>query len=323
VFLGIDTSNYTTSLAVVDIKGDLLEDRRKTLPVPEGERGLQQSKALFYHLQNIPELMEEVFTRIKGREILAVAASSRPRPQEGSYMPVFRAGTVLSGSVSALLQVPAVATSHQEGHVLAGLWSVQKQDLASCLVIHLSGGTTELLLVNRKRERPLRFEIKILGGSSDIQAGQLVDRVGTAMGLSFPCGPALEKLARESECYSEKERAKAAIPSFVKGLEMSFSGAETQAIAFLKKGIPPPLVARGVERCIAAAVEKAARRAVNDTGQKEVLLVGGVAANDFLRSHLRQKLEHRSVGARLLFPEVRFCGDNAVGVSLVARSALR
>lgn len=323
VFLGIDTSCYTTSLAVTDRDGNLLFDRRIILPVSAGEKGLQQSTALFYHVRNLPRLVEEAFGEIPGTRIQAVAASSRPRPREDSYMPVFTAGVSLADSMAAILKIPVGITSHQEGHLVAGLWSVNRPDLENFLVLHLSGGTTELLRVRKAGERPLRYEVEIMGGSTDIQAGQLVDRVGVAMGLPFPCGSALEKMAAEEDNIKrEEENPSLTIPSSVKGCWMSFSGAETLALSYLQQDKEPSLVARAVEHCIATAVEKAARRAVEATGWKDIVLVGGVAANGYIRRRLQHRLEHRAVGARLYFPQPRYCSDNAVGTSLVARSMI-
>ena len=316
LFMGIDTSCYTTSIALLNAPGGLLDDRRIVLPVPAGEKGLKQSTALFFHWRNLPALMSEALTRERALEIAAIAVSARPRPCEESYMPVFSAGTALAESIASLLGVPLVKTSHQEGHIMAGLWSAGVESLKSFLVLHLSGGTTELLKADKCATNPLRFKLEVMGGSTDIQAGQLIDRVGVAMGLSFPSGRELEKTAAT---YNTKEKLPV-IPSSVKECQMSFSGAETLAKAYLRKNYPLPAVARAVEHCIATSVEKALRRAVLDTGTNEILLVGGVAGNSYIRSRLIKRLEHQAVGARMYFPDIKHCSDNAVGAALIARS---
>ena len=316
LFLGIDTSCYTTSIAIVNAQGKLLDDRRIVLPVAVGKKGLKQSTALFLHWRNLPALISEVFSREKAQKIAAIAVSFRPRPSENSYMPVFSAGTALAESAAALLGVPLVKTSHQEGHIAAGLWSVSVESLKNFLVLHLSGGTTELIIADKSETQPLCFTLKVIGGSLDIQAGQLVDRVGVAMGLSFPSGRELEKTAVEYQ----REKGHPIIPSSVKGCWMSFSGAETMAKSYLEKKYSFPAVVRAVEHCIAVSVEKALRNAVGDTGITDILLVGGVAANGYIKSRLIKRLEHKAVGARLFFPEIQYCGDNAVGVALIARS---
>lgn len=317
MFLGVDSSCYTTSLAVTDGRGNILQDERKILPVPPGQQGLQQSRAFFYHTRNYPELMEKVFSISKGLELQAVAVSSKPRPLEGSYMPVFTAGSALARNIAALLGIPLLETTHQEGHLAAGLWSAGVLELEKFLALHLSGGTTELLLAEQTEKKPLRFSIKVLGEAYDISAGQLVDRVGVAMGLPFPAGLALERQAQK--CAAD---AKVIIPSFVKGYRMSFSGAETLAKSYLQKGIAADKVARGIEHCIAATIEKVTRRAIEETGIRDVLAVGGVAANGYIRRRLIRGLEHRAVGGKIHFPQVEYCSDNAVGVSLIARSII-
>lgn len=320
MFLGIDTSNYTTSLAVVDEEGVLLEDKRRILPVEAGKHGLQQSTALFCHLKNLPELISTIFNGIEAKGLLAVAASSKPRPQESSYMPVFKAGEGFAQSIAAVLGLPFYRTTHQEGHVSAGIWSIKKEELAKALVFHLSGGTTELLLIKKIPECNMQYKIEILGSSSDIQAGQLIDRVGVSLGLPFPSGPALEKLAMECDNLVGGKEKGVLIPSSVKGLAISFSGAETKAKEYLRHNVPRARIARAVEHCVAVSVEKVIRRAIESTMVKDVVIIGGVAANGYLRNRLRQRLEHRAVGARLHFPESRYCSDNAVGVGLIARS---
>ena len=321
-FLGIDTSCYTTSLAVWDGEGRVLADKRKGLPVGYGSQGLRQSTALFYHLRNLPLLMDEIFQTLPGEKIKAVAASAKPRPVEDSYMPVFTAGVSLAQYTAALLKIPLYLTTHQEGHLVAGLWSAGCADLADFLLAHLSGGTTEILRVKQVKTSPLQYDLTILGGSSDLQAGQLIDRIGVAMGLPFPCGPHLEQLAAQSGREEPGSGVHVVIPSAVRGMMMSFSGAETRAKQYLQDKAGLPEVAKAVERCIAVSVEKALRKAIELTGLPDVVLVGGVAANAYIRERLQKRLEHRAVGARLHFAEPQYCTDNAVGVSIIASSII-
>jgi N6-L-threonylcarbamoyladenine synthase len=302
---------------VVDKHKKLLAETRMVLPVEAGNQGLRQSKALFYHVKNLPGVMENLLTGLEKTKIKAVGVSTRPIPKDESYMPVFLAGTSLAECISSILGVPLVKTSHQEGHLAAGIWSSEGELDSDFLAFHLSGGTTELLRVHEKDNKPIRFDIKVLAYSHDIHAGQLVDRIGVAMNLPFPAGRHLEKLAAQKD-----GKTNIVIPSSVKGYEISFSGAETKAKNLLKQGLSHREIARAVENCIAISVEKAIRKAVEDTGLKKVLLVGGVAANMFIRQQLQRRLEHPAVGAKLYFPQVKYSSDNAVGVSLIARSIL-
>lgn len=320
LFLGIDTSAYTTSMAVVDGRGNLLCDKRIILPVPAGGQGLKQSAALFYHLQHLPRLCQEVFAQAGPRNIQALAVSAQPRPAADSYMPVFLAGLHLAESLKAALEIPLIKATHQEGHLAAGLWSAGCPELSRFLAVHLSGGTTEILQVEKCTERKLQFRVKILGASQDLHAGQLIDRVGVAMGLPFPAGPALERVA-QSQDGAKKDLAssKIVIKSAVKGLNMSFSGAETAAKKLLAENVDPAIVARAVEQCLAVTLEKVLRQAIMETKIRDILIVGGVSANNYIRKRLEHRLVHPATAVRLIYPQNVFSSDNAVGVSLIAR----
>jgi len=322
LYLGIDTSAYTTSVAVVDSAGRLLSDKRLVLPVPEGDQGLKQSTALFYHMQNLPNLVREVAAQVDLRQLRALAASGKPRPSENSYMPVFLAGLQLAESIAAVMKIPLIKTTHQEGHLAAGLWSAGCLELARFLAVHFSGGTSEILLVEREPGHELQYRIEILGGSEDLAAGQFIDRVGVAMGLPLTAGPGLERLAREQEEENGEIRGagRVVLKSSVRGLRMSFSGAETAAKRLLAQNTPRAEVARAVEHCLATTLEKVLRRAALDTGIKDILVVGGVAANSYLRRRLKHRLEHPAIGAHLIYPHTAYSSDNAVGASIIARS---
>lgn len=334
MFLGIDTSAYTTSVAVINNENRVLADSRIVLPVPTGQQGLRQSTALFYHMQNLPGLLGEIFHEIPGKEILAAAVSVKPRPMPDSYMPVFLAGKSMAAGLTAALDIPLIETSHQEGHLAAGLWSAQVESLDIFLALHLSGGTSELLLVEKQAERPLKLSINILGSTLDINAGQFIDRIGVAMGLGFPAGPSLEKKAQEycgvgdsedSWKYIEKSTGlsdKVMLSSAVKGYDFSFSGGETKARQLLNQGIPSGLISRAVEHCIAVTIEKILRKAVQEQGIKDVLVVGGVAANKYIQSRLIKSLEHLNISTKLRYCSREYSSDNAVGTALIARSSL-
>ncbi|MGB9783655.1 MAG: O-sialoglycoprotein endopeptidase [Moorellaceae bacterium] len=308
--LGIDTSCYTTSVAIVDKKENLLFDHRQLLRVPEGEYGLQQSMAVFQHINNLPEILEKAFKVVPPQEIKTVAASIKPRPAAGSYMPVFMVSAGQGRVLAAGWQVPFWPTTHQEGHLRAGLWSAGLVIKDPFIAVHLSGGTSEVLLATPEKGR---FVVQLVGGTTDLHAGQFVDRIGVMLGLPFPAGPHLERLARAQE-VEEKEIT---LPSAVRGYNFSFSGPATHAERLIRSGAPPAAVARAVERCIANTLEKVLRPLIEETGRRDILIVGGVAANQFLRERLRYRLEHRAVGARLHFALPEFSTDNAVGVALL------
>ncbi|KUO50552.1 MAG: O-sialoglycoprotein endopeptidase [Desulfitibacter sp. BRH_c19] len=309
MFLGIDTSCYTTSVAVVDKFESLIWNNRQLLSVPGGERGLPQSEALFNHLKRLPQVLEDTGQSFCYSQIQAICASTRPRPQIDSYMPVFTVSENIGRITATLLGVPFLETSHQENHLRAGIWSGKIPD-KEFLALHVSGGTTELLKVFWEKDKD--FKIDLLGGTIDLHAGQFIDRVGVALDLPFPAGSHLEKLALESDKALE-------IPSWVKGYSFSFSGPETAAQRYMSDQERPANIARAVENCIAKTIEKLLLDAISKEKINSILLVGGVCANWHIRSRLKKRLEHNAVGAKLFFAAPEFSSDNAVGTALIGK----
>jgi N6-L-threonylcarbamoyladenine synthase len=308
--LGIDTSCYTTSVSLVD--GDrLLADNRSLLVVPAGGRGLQQSNALFQHVQNLPRLIEGMI--LKDYTIDAVAVSTRPRPETSSYMPVFTAGHSVARSIASVLSVPCFETSHQEGHVAAGCFSLGFQPVKSFLAFHISGGTTEILKVNPESTG---FQLELLGGTSDLHAGQVVDRVGVALGLGFPAGAELEKLALQFTGTPGKLPIKAN----VKGLSCSLSGAESSAQRLISANADKTEVAFEVQRCLTGVFTAMAASAVESTNLTDILVIGGVASNEYIRREMRKTLE--ALGMNVMFAVNPFSSDNAVGVADIGQKFL-
>ncbi len=136
----------TTSCALVTPEGEILSSSRRLLTVEDGARGLMQSQGLFQHVKNLPQMVQNVMADVSDAEICAVCASTRPRPAEDSYMPVFRAGESQARAAASLLRVPFYPASHQEGHVRAAMVDAGIDETKPFLALHLSGGTTEILL---------------------------------------------------------------------------------------------------------------------------------------------------------------------------------
>ena len=346
VYLGIDTSCYTTSLFFMDRQGEKVAEARHILKVKPGGCGLQQSEMLYQHIRNLPELMEEAMQE-QDFSLLGIGVSAKPRPREESYMPAFLAGLGFARSLAALHHIPLWQISHQENHLEAAMWSAKGPDADTFFFLHASGGTTDLLLAEKNVSKSATTEKKIkdyaaaeikfdvaeiatekskfvsnytlkeIGCSLDLHAGQFVDRAGVALGLGFPAGPALEQLAAQHTEIIE-------IPVAVHKTEVSFSG-------------PCTWVLRKIEQCLAAKTEKefaaniaagvqwglaetfirmirngAAAYHVND-----VILAGGVASNQWIRNQITEKLAKRRI--RVWMPDNRYSGDNAAGCAAYAR----
>lgn len=301
--LAFDTSNYTTSIALLD--GEKLHAVRRLLPVAQGEMGLRQSQALFHHVKALPELMEELTTQVGDfPKITTVGVSTRPRGVEGSYMPCFLAGESMARSIATLHGATYYQTSHQQGHLAAALWSLGRLDLMDqpFFAWHLSGGTTELLQVAPQQGT---FAVEQIGGSSDISAGQLVDRTGGKLGFEFPSGREVSQLAGLE---------KGSLPPYplkLEGLSFSLSGMENKVDSFLHAQQPHEDICRFVLDTLAKGLQKTTRQAREQFGNLPTLYCGGVASSQ----RLRQKLGGG------LFPEADYCTDNAVGVAVLAQLA--
>ena len=297
--IAFDTSNYTTSIAWFDGVGG--KNCSRLLPVREGELGLRQSDAVFHHTKSLPELSGRLFSNLSADEIAAVGVSTRPRAVDGSYMPCFMVGYSHAKLLSDMWKVPLVEVSHQQGHVAASLWSADRLDLMDTphLAWHLSGGTTELLYVepDGKNVRCTR-----IGGTTDISAGQLIDRTGQLLGLPFPSGKHLDA-ASSGAVLTETFRVKCP------GMEFSLSGVQNKVQQYHESHTDAQTAAYAL-RCVCYAVKQATQNAMKAYPGMEVVLSGGVASNSMLRR------EMESLGA--VFGAPAYSTDNAMGVAILA-----
>ena len=297
--IGIDTSNYTTSIAFFNGVGG--ENCSRLLPVKPGELGLRQSDAVFAHIKSLPELSGRLFSHIR-EEITAVGVSTRPRAVEGSYMPCFLVGLSHARLLSDALRVPLIEVSHQQGHVAASLWSAGHLELMGepHLAWHLSGGTTELLLVEPEDRL---VKCTKIGGTSDISAGQLIDRTGQLLGLPFPSGKHLDALS-QTAAGKDFFRVKC------KDMTFSFSGMQNKVQQYFEKTDNPAETAAYALRCVAYGVFSATEQALKAYPGLRVVFSGGVASN----SLLRQVLEPLNP----IFAQPQYSTDNAMGVAVLA-----
>lgn len=299
--LGIDTSCYTTSAA---LRGEgILLGKRMLLPVPAGARGLRQSEAVFAHIRQLPEIVKSLFAQARISEeirVRAVCVSASPVDGEDSYMPVFHAGKAFAESIAAAMNVPVFYTTHQRGHLrAAGLDSGLEGE--TFLGVHLSGGTTDVLF---KRGE----ELCALSRGLDLHAGQLVDRTGVKLGLSFPAGPYLEQLARMTDQAVQ-------LPVSMEGGNCHLSGAENALDRLIASGCEKEKVARSVYDLLCRTVLRMLTDAAEKTGENKALIFGGVASSLLLREMLTERNIKRRLGLKLYFGRPENSGDNAVGVA--------
>ncbi len=298
--LGIDTSNYTTSAAL--FQGGMVRQQKMLLPVKQGELGLRQSDAVFHHVQQLPQVLELLLNNKPA--IRAVGVSARPRDLDGSYMPCFTVGLGTAKAVSLALGTPLHTYSHQAGHIAAALFSAGKLDLIQkrFIAFHVSGGTTEAVLVTPDEKNI--FRAQIIAQSLDLKGGQAVDRVGAMLGLAFPSGKALEQLALQTDIRFK-------IKPSMKGADCSLSGIENQCKKLLNEGRPKEEIAAYCLQAILSALDAMTAGLRQEYGDLPLLFAGGVMSNSLIRTALTEKY-----GAYFAAPD--FSADNAAGVAVLA-----
>lgn len=302
-YLGIDTSNYTTSAAVYISEENRIIQAKKLLPVKEGELGLRQSDAVFHHTKQLPDMIEQLSAQYSDISPSVVTASARPRNIEGSYMPCFLVGEGLGRSLAAVEHIPLYTTSHQIGHILAALYSADRLDLIRqpFIAFHVSGGTTDCLFCEPDEADVLR--ITEAGTSLDLKAGQAVDRTGVMLGLRFPCGPELEKLAAGAD---KRIKTKAVL----KDGNCCLSGVENKCRTMLEKSESPENIARYCLDTIAETIAAMTSSALERYGSLPLVFAGGVMSDVIIRDRLLEKFP----GAD--FAEPQFSCDNAAGTAI-------
>jgi len=277
------------------------------LPVAENEKGIRQSDAVFAHIKNLQSLLAETNFGELG-ELKAVAASCRPRPVEGSYMPVFMVSKTIGMAFASAVGAKFIETTHQHAHIYAAL--IGQDVKPPFLAAHLSGGTSEILMVS---ELNPTGGIAILGATKDIPAGQLVDRIGNKLGFQFPCGPYVEECAKEAQ-------GSLTFKTSVVGYDFNLSGVEAQAMRALDANTIGADVCRAAQAAIAKTIAEALVAAGKETGITTVLLFGGVICNEMIKSVIAEKLQAEGMEAR--FADKQYSADNAAGLARMAAQAL-
>ncbi len=297
--LGIDTSNYTTSAAIFNTESNTVVQSKKLLPVKQGDCGLRQSDAVFHHTKQLPEIISSL--NFSGVKIDAVSVSSTPRQCEGSYMPCFLVGVSVATSVAAVNSVPLYTFSHQQGHIAAAAFGAKNTELlrSPFIAFHVSGGTTEALLVKPQKDKFISAEL--IASTKDLNAGQLVDRVGVKMGLSFPCGKELEKIASE---YNGKIKVKPTL----KGADCCLSGFENKITQIISETSDKAYASAYVLKAISSTLISMTEELIKEYGDLPLLYAGGVMSNQIIKNDILSKF-------KASFAPPEFSADNAAGVA--------
>ncbi len=305
-FVGFDTSNYTTSAAVCTLDGEVIANIKSPLPVKEGACGLRQSDAVFSHIRNLPKVTAQLREALTSCRVLAVGYSARPRDAEGSYMPCFLSGEAAAHAFASALGIPVFDFSHQSGHIMAAVYSSGAsaqlmQDRFAAF--HVSGGTTEVLLVTPHDDS---FDVELVGGTEDLNAGQAIDRIGVMMGLSFPCGREMERLALENTKKLPRPKIS------VRDGKCNLSGLQNLAEQFFAKCKDPAAVSAYTLSFIGETLCEMTRQLDSRVPSLPIVYAGGVMSNRYLQTVLSARPD-------TYFALPQFSADNAAGISLLCR----
>ncbi len=311
ILLGIDTSNYKTSVAMVDAEGNIICNYQEFLEVKKGERGLRQSNALFQHVLKLPALIEDAMAQISPTDIACIAVSSRPRPVEDSYMPVFNAGVSTARALGAALHLPVQYFSHQEGHIEAVKFYSTMKEEKKLICFHFSGGTSEALLINQKTDGGM--EIDIIGGSKDLAFGQVLDRLGVALGMEFPSGQEMDDIA----CQTALQEPNILPKIKCQDGYINLSGIETKCQRSIGEVSNEQLITMTFRR-LAEAIEAMCRQLADKYEIKKFLFAGGVSSSQYIRNYLMDNLTDYDI----CFGDPKLSTDNAVGVALLGGKSL-
>lgn len=222
-------------------------------------------------------------------------------------MPCFLVGEAAAESAACAAGVPLYRFSHQCGHVMAALYSSGREELMreELIAFHVSGGTTEVL---RTRFTGSGFATERIGGTRDINAGQLIDRVGVYMGLPFPAGAAMEQLAARCQGRPPRRRIR------VEALGVNLSGVENLATRLYDDTQDRELVSAFVLDTVGEVLASLTRGALEATGVSAVIYAGGVMSNGRIRERLGREFP-------AAFATRECSSDNAVGIAALARAA--
>jgi len=290
ICLGIEATAHTFGVGIVNGKGEVLANRKHTLETETG--GIHPIKAAQAHILYYDTLVKEALSEAKLtlKDIELISFSQGPGLGQ-----CLRVGAVAARSLSKALNVPLVGVNHCVAHIEIGK---QQTGLKDPVTLYTSGANTQIIAYAGGKYR-------VFGETLDIGVGNFLDNVGRYMGLGFPGGPKIEKLAAKSKHYLE-------LPYPIKGMDFSFSGLQNKARQLVEKETKEDLC-YSIQETVFAMLTEATERAVAHIGKNEVLLTGGVAANKRLTSMLAQMCKDR--GIKFAVCPFSLAGDNGAMIA--------
>ena len=312
IILGFDTSCYTTSIAAITLNKEIILNEKIILKVKKNNKGLRQSEAVFQHVNNIGEISKVINNKLKNYNIVGVCASTKPRPVDNSYMPVFSVGYNFAKLLSSINECSLYETTHQENHIEASLLNNNLENKDKFLAVHMSGGTTEILLVENKIST---YNLEIVGGSLDISFGQLVDRLGVNLNYNFPCGKYIDENALRC-----KEKIKTGLKTSVREGYMNLSGIENQLNKIIHD-YDKEYLSKILLDTLVRSMYKSLIFICGKYNLKEVLFGGGVSSSKYIKKQLSEKLKKEGINA--YFTDREYATDNGVGCAIIGLNKMK
>jgi universal protein Kae1 len=297
--LGIESTAHTASVGVVAFSeegGTEVLSNVSSSYAPE-EGGIHPREAANHHAEVLPRLISEAHegAGVGVRELDSIAFSQGP-----GLGPCLRTGASAARALALTLDRPLVGVNHCVAHLEVG------RAMLGCgdpVLLYASGGNTQVIAYAAGRYR-------VFGETLDIGIGNMLDKLGREMGLPFPAGPTLERMALAGEELLP-------LPYSVKGMDVAFSGILTAALTLLSRGVSEDDLAMSVQETAFAMLVEVTERAMAHVGREEVLLGGGVAANSRLKEMTAIMAEER--GARSFVPPPSLCVDNGAMIAVLGR----
>ena len=297
--LGIEGTAHTFGVGIVNSKGKVLANAARTY-VPE-RGGIHPREAAQFHAANARAALDGALQRAKVglKDIDLVAFSAGP-----GLGPCLRTAATAARALTSWLEVPIVSVNHCIAHVEIGRLT---EDAEDPVTLYVSGGNTQVIAFDAGRYR-------VFGETLDIPVGNCLDVFAREVGLPHPGGPRVERLAQGGKNYIP-------LPYVVKGMDLSFSGLMTEAVRRYHAGADLKDLCFSLQETAFAALVEVTERAVAHTEKREVMLTGGVAANQRLREML--KLMAGEQGAKFFVPLMELCADNGAMIAWTGILAYR
>lgn len=295
ISVGIEGTAHTIGVGVVKKEGQKCKVLSNLIKIYRPEKGgIHPREAANHHANNAADLIKESVEKsgVSFEEIDIVSFSQGP-----GLGPCLRTAATAARALSLSLEKPLVGVNHCVAHIEIGRGTID--NCIDPVLLYTSGANTQVIGFSEGKYR-------VFGETLDIGIGNCLDKFGREVGLEFPCGPKIEKLALNGKKYLD-------LPYTIKGMDIAFSGLLTAAVQYFKSGEKLEDICYSIQETTFAALTEVTERAMAYIEKKEVLLGGGVASNTRLRDMVDTMAKER--GASFFVPIRSLCVDNGAMIA--------